>query len=459
MASLVTMHASDITRLFGDVPPSTCRDNPNIASAIVYMDGSWVSEVKNLIVKFQSELACLLDCTTVTDCNMAPFLHTMQHVAHLLRHTPVLSVWSTTAHNIYDLLATMVHGDCIAPTNKVDVCALNPSVETLGVNNHFTVWTKALSFSLCRMSAAYLCTPDRLNLQPRHPQAAVDTLFLKELYDLVVNKGDKRLAILFVSMLPEMMGANNMSGLLQFLSMHMHKFITQVIKRTEGAACRKFIRVFFAAAGQCTCHTKCSVYGKVDDIQVLAVCKTCRSSPVLRQEREPRCRRTISSTSFMNVCSVDGNASFIYVPLYRACVKKSNGQLIYEHWAYTLSLNLIGSDSDKATIYMLCAGGRRTCTNVFFTNSMADTRCKRCRLGDPREDTCLTRKVGKKLAALCDGCIIAACCPLHAHLTRRTRELWMSILEWFAKSQHSASSQWGQDYIQGTVDRECTGLY
>jgi hypothetical protein len=436
MAALLRTHASDICNMFWDVSPTDCLDHTSLVYDRVYMDERWAAKVKNLFWKFHSELAFLLHCNTIPDCDTRLFLHTMQHIAYLLRHTLVLSLWAPPAHKIYDMLALMLHGDCITCSQnpkKVAVCALIPSVETPGIKKHFAVWKKDLKVSLCRMSSNYLCTTDRLHLQPRHPRAAVDTLFFKELYDLVVNKGDKRLAILFVSMLPEIMGATDISGLLQSLSMHMHTFVNQVIKWTEGSTSRKFIRMFFGAAGRCTCHTKCSMYGKVDDIQVLAVCKTCRNSPVLRQKREPRCRRTISSTSFMNVCNVDGNTSFIYVPLYRACVNTSNGQFIYEHWAYTLSLNLVVSDSDKASIYMLCVGGRRTCTNVFFTDSLAKTLCERCRQGNLLENTCLTGKVGNKLAALCDGCIIAACCPLHAPLRQTTRELWLSILEYFAK--------------------------
>jgi hypothetical protein len=445
MASLVRIHASDISRLFGDVCSTNCQDDddhephhmrPTPLIRPYIMDERWTAEVGALFVNFHSKLAGLLRCDVLPECETQLFIHTMQHVAHLLRNTPVLYLRFAAAHRIYDVLLLLVHGNCInvhLKLQKATVCALFASVGTTSVTGHLAGWKKAIRASLRHMSTNYLDTSDRLRLLPRHPRAATDTLVFKELHDLVVNKGDKRLAILFISMLPEMMGANDMSALLQSLSMHMHRFASQVIDRTLESASRKLIRLFFAAAGRCTCHTKCSVYGKVDEIQLLPICKTCRTSPVFLQEREPRCRRTISSTSFINVCDVDGNTSFIYIPLYRACVNKSNGQLIYEHWAYTLSLNLVGSESDKALIYMLCAQGRRTCTNVFLSDSLTKTRCDQCRQGPPRVDTCLTARVGKKLAALCDGCIIAACCPLHAPLHRTKRELWLSILESLAK--------------------------
>lgn len=434
MASLVNTHASEICSLFGGVSPAGSQNPVNLDQ--VHMKGSWATAAIALFLTFYNELATILQCGGHPDCETSVFLHTMQHIAHLLRHTAMLSLWSASAHGIYDTLALLVHGDCLSSpshsvnANKAALCKLIPPVDMVEVGDHFAKWKKALNVSLCQMSASYLHTMHRLHLEAQHPKAAIDTLLFRELYDLVVNKGDKRLAMVFVSMLPEMMGANDISELLQTLSMHMHKFVNQVIKRTEGAASRKFIRLFFAAAGRCTCHAKCSMYGKVNDIQVLAVCKTCRNSPVLRQAREPRCRRTISSTSFMNTCTVDGNTSFIYIPLYRACVNKNNGQLIYEHWAYTLSMNLLGSR--KASIYMLCAGGRRTCTNVFFSDSLTQTQCERCQQSSRLEDTCLTAKVGNRLTALCDGCIIAACCPLHAPLREAKRDVWLSILEYFA---------------------------
>jgi hypothetical protein len=398
------------------------------------MDHGWVAEVIDLFWKFSSELSQVLECNMSSDCDTALFVHTMHHIKYLLLHTPVLSMWYGPSHKAYDALVLLVHGNCtnlqLSPKMGA-VCELFASVEKTGVTKQFTVWKKALNTSLCRMSANYLSATGGLRLEPHHPQTAIDTLIFKELYDLVINKGDKRLAMVFVSMLHEMMGTNNTAELLQSLSMHMHNFLKQVIKRIEESASRKFIRLFFAAAGQCTCHTKCSVYGKVSEIQVLAVCKTCRNTPLLRQAREPRCRRTIASTSFINVCSVDGNTSFIRVPLYRSHVNKSNGQLIYEHWAYTITLNLIGSDSGKPSIYMLCAGGRRTCTNVFLTDSLTKTKCEQCQQGNLHvpEKTCLTETVGNKLAALCDSCIIAACCPLHAPLHKAGIDIWLSILE------------------------------
>lgn len=438
MSSLVRRHASEITLLFGNVSPAECQNHTNITMAQMYTNTRWSVKLTNLFRKFNSELAIGLNCKKAPDCDMQLFLHTMQHVAHLLRHTPVLFLWSTRQHKIYDALLLMVHGNCIDSSSKLKkerVCALFASAEKLTIK--FADLKKQLNSSLCHMSASYLYTTNRLQLQPNHPQAAIDTLIFKQLYDLVINKGDKRLALLFLSMLPEMMGSRNMYALLQKLSMHMHTFLNQVIKRTMESTSRKFIRLYFAAAGRCTCHTKCSVYGKVAEIQMLAVCKTCRNSPVFRQAREPRCRRTISSTSFINVCSVDGNTSFIYIPIYRAYVNKTNGQLIYEHWAYTLSLSPAGLASEKATFYMLCAGGNRTCTTIILSDSLAKTKCQQCSQDKQLERTCLTEKVGSELSALCDGCIIAACCPVHVPQHKARRNLWLSILEFYTGQDQS----------------------
>ena len=436
MASLVSSNASHITHLFRGVHPTECQDHKALYTDCMKMDNRWCEEVKDLFREFNSELMRLLRCPGAPNCDTVLFLHTMQHIAQLLRHSAFLSLWTTPAQYIYNALILMVHGKCISmdfKLNKAKLCSLFSSVEIQDLQKNFTVWKKALNKSLCQMSADYLSSNTRLLVQPQHHRVALDTLLFKELYNLVINNGDKRLAILFLSMLPAMMGAKDMTILLQSLSMQMHKFLIEVIKRTEAAVTRKFIRLHFAAAGQCTCQAKCSVYGKVHEIQVLAVCKTCRNTPVFRQVREPRCRRTISSTGFLNTCTVDGNTSFIYVPLYRACVNKGNGQLIYEHWAYTLSLNHLGTDSGKASMYMLCVGGKRTCTNVFLTDSLAKTKCERCTQGYLWEKTCLSEKVGNRLAALCDGCIIAACCPRHAPLRQASREVWLSILEYFAK--------------------------
>lgn len=437
MGSLVSSHASNISRLFGGVHPIECQDPKNLYMDWMEMDETWYNEVKSIFIEFNSKVTKLLQCDGTPDCDAVIFVHTMQHVAHLLRNSVFLSLWTTSVQRIYTTLLLMVHGKCISCINvqldKTKLCSAFSSVEKENFQRYFNASKKALNTSLCQMSADYLSSSTRLLMQPQHHRVALDTLLFKELYNLVVNNGDKRLAILFLSMLPEMMGANDMTDLSQFLSMQMHNFVIEVIKRTEAAATRKFIRLHFAAAGQCTCHTKCSKYGKVDEIQVLAVCKTCRNTPVFRPVREQRCRRTLSSNGFLNTCTVDGNTSFIYVPLYRACVNKANGQLVYEHWAYTLSLNHLGADSGTASIYMLCVGGKRTCTNVFLTESLAKTKCERCTQGYLCEETCLTEKVGKRLAALCDGCIIAACCPRHAPLQQASKEVWLSILEYFAK--------------------------
>lgn len=431
-ASFICRHASRITHLFRDIHPVEC-----IAYDWQCLDRMRSEQVRDFFSKFNSEIITLLQCPGDKACNTDTFMHAMQHVAHLLRNSPLLFLWTSSARRVYDVLIQVVHGECISRHLYVDkgMCGQFPSAEGSEVQDHFTYWKKALKTSLCKMSATYISTSSGLILQAQHPRAALNTHAFNELYNLVVNKADKRLAIIFVSMLPEMMGAPHITALLQSLSMLMHKFVLQVIKSAEGATTRKFVRLFFAAAGQCTCHTKCSRYGKVSDIQLLAVCKTCRSVPVFIQAREPRCRRTLSSTSFLNTCSIDGNTSFIYVPLYRASVKKSTGQLLYEHWAYTLSLNHVGGDSGKGFVYMLCAGGRRTCTNVFMTDSLTKTMCDRCRQSNISDDTCLTEKVGQALAALCDGCIIAACCPLHAHLDGPSREVWLSILEHFASDR------------------------
>lgn len=439
MASLVSKHASDIIRLFRDVTPLDCNGCTRLPfTQGSYMGAEWIAEVSNLFQKFSSELAVVTQCSMQADCDTDLFVHTMHHIKHLLVNTSVLCMWCAPAHKVYDVFALIVHGSCAnfhLKISKEDVCALFSSVKNNGVKQPISAWKRALNMSLCRMSASYLSTTDRLRLQPRHPQAAIDTLRFKELYDIVINKGDKRLAMLFVSTLHEMMATKNMSELLQSLSMQMHNFLKQVIKRIEESTSRKLIRMGFAAAGKCMCHTKCSVYGKVNEIQVLAVCTTCRNSPLLRQIREPRCRRMISSTSFMNVCSVDGNTSFLYIPLYRAQVNKHNGEVIYEHWAYTITFNLIGAEAGKPSIYMLCSGGRRTCTNVFLTDSLTKTRCEQCLQGHIPEKTCLTEKVGNQLAALCDGCVIAACCPLHAPLHKMKMDLWLSILESTVKSE------------------------
>lgn len=440
MASLVIRHASHIVHLFRDVYPMDCTEHNILQTRWVCMGPKWCYEVKHLFRIFNSEIAQVLHCPGVPDCDTALFLHSMQHIGQMLRSNALLFLWTAPAQQIYRALVHMVHGKCIPLNSKLqqlNVCSLCPSVEMQEFKKYFAATKKELKKSLCQMSAEYLSIPTGLLLQPHHPRAALDTLSFKELYKLVVNNGDKRLAVLFISMLPEMMGAKDISVLLRSLSMHMHKFLIEVVNRTHAGSQRKLIRLHFAAAGQCMCHTKCSTYGKVNDIQVLAVCKTCRNSPVFRQVREPRCRRTISSTSFMNVCTVDGNTSFIYVPLYRACVNKRNGQVIYEHWAYTLSIDHVGTDCRKAFIYMLCAGGRRTCTNVFLTNSLAKTKCKICRQSDRLEKTCLTQQVGNTLAALCDGCIIAACCPVHAPRYQTSKDVWLSVLEYFTKETPS----------------------
>lgn len=436
MASLLSSHASDICLLFRGVHPTDCNEQKMPCTHSVDMDRRWSEQVKVLFRKFNSKLATLLQCPGVPDCDTELFIHFMQHVAHLQRYSALLCLWTVPVRMIYSALVMMVHGKCISlhlKMDKLEMCSLFQSLETVDFKSHFSSWKQTLNKSLCQMSANYLSSDTKLIVQHDERRTGLDTLLFKELYKLVVNNGDKRLAIQFLSMLPEMMGARDMCALAQSLSMHMHRFLIEVIKRTEEAATRKFLRLHFAAAGQCTCHAKCSIYGKVDDIQVLAMCQTCRNTPVFRQAREPRCRRTISSTGFLNVCTVDGNTSFIHVPLYRACVNKENGQLIYEHWAYTLSTDYIGTDSVKASIYMLCVGGKRTCTTVFLTDSLAKTKCEKCRQSTIGERTCLTEKVGNRLAALCDGCIIAACCPLHAPLRLETKEVWLSILEHFAR--------------------------
>lgn len=436
MAYLVRIHASKITLLFRDVLPTECYAGKILDVDQKNVDRQWSEEVKILFMQMHSDLVKVLHCPGSTDCKTPFFLHTMHHVAHMLRHSVLLFLWTVPVQRIFKALAAMVHGKCISPggeQEKLSMCSLFLSGEKQDINKSFSSMKKELNQSLCQMSADYLSLAHRLSLPSHHPRAALDTASFKEMYDIVINTGDKRPALLFLSTLPEMMGYRNMAALLEFLSMHMQKFLIQVVKRTKEAANRKFIRLHFAAAGRCTCHAKCSVFGKVDDIQVLAVCKTCRNSPVFRQEREPRCRRTISSTGLQNVCTVDGNTVFIYIPLYRAIVNKRKGQLIYEHWAYTLSFDHVGSDSGKSCFYMLCAGGRRSCTKVFLTDSLSKTKCQNCRQGYLDDKTCLTAAVGNRLAALCDGCIIAACCPLHAPLRQSTRDLWLSLLECFTK--------------------------
>jgi len=437
MASFIRTHASDIVRLFEGVSPADCQANTTISFTRREYSTIWKAEVMGFFRKFNAKLDAALNCKATSLCETSLRIHTMEHVAHILRYTPLMYLWISLSHKMYDVLVLIMHGKCFQSRlkqTKSAVCEIFASVEKFKVNQ-FVDWKKDLKASLCRLSAKYLWTTDRLHLQMSYPQAAVDTLFFRELYDFVLSRGDKRLAILFLSVLPEMLGASDMPELLQYLSMQMHKFVTQVIKTTEQSVSKKLIRMFFAAAGQCTCHTKCSVYGRLDDIKMLAVCKVCRRSPMFRQVRDQRCRRTICSTSFMNVCSIDCNTSFMYIPLYRAQVDKKNGQLIYEHWAYTLSFNSV--ESDKASFYMLCAGGRRTCTNVFLTDSLNRTQCEQCRHGNISERTCLTERVSNKLAILCDGCIIAACCPIHAPMGQSRSELWLSILESFvAQNRH-----------------------
>lgn len=437
-ASFICRYASHITYIFHDVHPLEYQTDGRPAYDWLSEDRKWSDQVVEFFTKLNSEIISVLQCPGDDVCNTITFMDTMQHVARLLRTGPMLFLWSSPAQRVYETLVHVVHGDCMSINSCVtpaNMCGQFPPLEKLEVNNHFTYWKKALKMSLCEMSANYISTNTELVLKSQYPQAALNTLAFNELYRLVVNNGDKRLAFIFVSMLPEMMGASDIGTLLQSLSMHMHKFVLQVIKSAEGAATRKFVRLFFAAAGQCTCKTKCSTYGKVREIQLLAVCKTCRSVPVFIQAREPRCRRTISSSSFVNTCSVDGNTSFIYVPLYRAIVEKKTGQLIYEHWAYTLSLNHVGSDSGNGLVYMLCAGGRRTCTNVFMSDHLTKTVCERCRQVNMADYTCITERVGHDAAALCDGCIIAACCPLHAPLHQASRDLWLSILEYFVSER------------------------
>lgn len=351
----------------------------------------------------------------------------MQRVAFLLEHLTEVFL-STATNGIYDQLALTLHA-CLEPCLKrKDVRNLIADGRQKCVDN----WKKALKKSLCVMSSNYLSTPGSLPLIPVHPSAAVDTLIFKTLHDLVVNDADKRVAMFFLCMLPKLMGAPNQTNLLQSLSMQMHTFIDRIIKSMDAAGSNKFIRMHFGAAGNCTCPAKCSVYGNVDDIQVMAICKTCRNSPVYRQQRQQRCRRTISSTSYVNTCSVDGNTSFVYVPIYRAVVNKRNGEFLYEHWAYTSTFRKVLENSDTASIYMLCSGGSRSCTNVFLTDSLAATQCKACKCGNSAEKTCLTEKIGQKMAALCDGCIISACCPIHAQRNQKSINLWLSILEWFS---------------------------
>lgn len=434
MAGLIRTHAAEICNLFIGITSPHCNEWLGcLRSTGPFKDGSWIQKANIFFMKMHSEIAYLMHCHVNYTCISDVLLHTMQHIAYLLQHTPVLSMSSPLAQKVFHLLCTMLFGHLTPPKKKhtmENICALMSGIKTSCVDGYLTFSKKKLKNSLCVMSADYLWKKDALDLQPWHSQAAVDTLLFKELYDLVINKGDKRLALFFLTTLPHAMGAADILTLFPHLSMQLHTFINQIIISIENARTRKCIRMFFAAPGQCTCQTKCSVYGKVENIQLLAVCKTCRSTPVLRPKGQKRCRRTISSTSFLNVCSVDGNTSFLYVPLYRACVDKHDGRFVYEHWAYTMSFKNIFSTSDNPCIYMLCARGRRTCTNVFLTHSLSITTCKACLQDSFVEKTCLTEMVGNKLAKLCDGCLIAACCPLHV---KQPSDVRLSILQYLCE--------------------------
>ena len=178
MASLVRKHAIDICRLFEGVSPVECEEEFTCTQE--HKGVLWAVEVMHLFWEINAELTGCLSChTSDSPSETSLAIHAMQHTADLLRHSHILFLWSSQSQKVYNTLALIVHGRCFKTRLKCTknaLCTLFASVGKSVGDNKFPALKKSLNASLCRMSAKYLCSANKLELQFRHPKAAVDTL-------------------------------------------------------------------------------------------------------------------------------------------------------------------------------------------------------------------------------------------------------------------------------------------
>lgn len=411
----IVNNAKTIVELFDD----TCI---NINDKL--LDKTLFQRITSMLQDMHVRVSSKLTKTDRCECvpwNTINYLYIMSKIACCLRWTDTFYVWGDFSTKIVVLLINYIHGSVIEHKAKSYMVnfACQKSVDEL----FNTMWTrkfhpravfKNLGSSTCEMCARFLINKEPFVINTRRQETRVlNLLKYISLYDLVINS-DSRISRLFQTLLPECMGEQDEDAVLATLSLEMHEFLDLVQMVINRAHQRKLVRLHYAAPGQCTCRAKCSVFGNAREIQLLSVCKTCKDTPIYRQIRIARIRRTISSNSDITTCSEDANSDFIYIPLYTAKVDAESKRIVYEHLAYTHNIWTMEE------MYTICSDGSRKCYNSIVVHGRnGDRCCRKCKNVDlSKEETCISALYDNSTdtTEMCDGCIISMHCPVHRHM-------------------------------------------